>query len=147
MKRLHDWPQRLYRLLRDRRQVPFSWGANDCCLFVADCIAAMTGEDPARGWRGAYDSLPSAVETLKREFAGSTANLAEEMAKRLNFAEVPLLQARRGDVVLCERGVDPACEFPALGVVALDGACAWFLGRQGLASAPLRDCQRAWRVG
>ena len=35
----------LEQFLLARRSVPFKWGANDCALFVADAIEAMTGVD------------------------------------------------------------------------------------------------------
>ena len=43
LTRLRDWPERLDALLRSRASVPFEWGRNDCCTFVADAIEAMTG--------------------------------------------------------------------------------------------------------
>lgn len=30
-----------------RRSVPFAWGSNDCRLFAADAVQAMTGVDHA----------------------------------------------------------------------------------------------------
>jgi len=41
--RLSDWRSRLDAVLRDPQ--PFAWGASDCCLFAARCVAAMTGVD------------------------------------------------------------------------------------------------------
>ena len=38
LPRLRDWPERLDALLRSRAAVPFEWGRNDCCTFVADAI-------------------------------------------------------------------------------------------------------------
>ena len=45
---------------------PVVWGVNDCCLFVADWVVAVTGRDPATPWRGAYRGERAAHRILTR---------------------------------------------------------------------------------
>ena len=54
MKRLEDWPERLAAFVEARRAMPFRWGQNDCALFAADAVAAVTGVDLAERWRGLW---------------------------------------------------------------------------------------------
>lgn len=61
----------------------FVWGATDCCLFVADWVAARSGRDPAAAWRGSYRSLRQAHRLLKRR-GGIVAAVSLEM-DRLGF--------------------------------------------------------------
>jgi len=64
--------------------------------FAADCIAAMTGVDPAAGVRGRWRDARGAI-TIMRGFLGegSLLRLAEAVLGR---AAAPRL-ARRGDIV------------------------------------------------
>lgn len=45
---------------------PVVWGINDCCLFVADWVAAVTGRDPGAAWRGTYRGERAAHRILSR---------------------------------------------------------------------------------
>lgn len=50
--RFGDWQLRLDAFLSERLRTPFSWGVNDCALFSADAVLAITGVDLAWGLRG-----------------------------------------------------------------------------------------------
>lgn len=150
-----DWLPRLEAALARARFRPFRWGVQDCCLFPADCVRAMTGVDLARGWRGRYRSLRGALRLLAE--CGGVEGLAERCAAPYGIPGWPAAaQARRGDVVLLDAQAvaegllrmdfgpgGPQC----LAVVGLAGTEAWALGQSGLIPVPLPAWRRAWRIG
>lgn len=87
-----DWPERLAGLIDERRRTPFAWGAQDCALFAADAVQAITGDDPAKHFRG-YDDEREALRIVKD--AGGMRGLVDLPEKPKGFAQ-------RGDVVLAE---------------------------------------------
>lgn len=134
LKRLPDWECRLSELVTQRLYEPFVWGVNDCALFAADCIEAMTGRDPAQSVRGLWGSQGEAVRVIARQGGlGGFVSL-------LGFAEIPPLFAQRGDLVLHRRdGTDALaiCLGPHLAGPSDSGLL--FFG--------LDIGVRAWRVG
>src|SRR6185437_11886108 len=73
LTRTKHWATReLHRFLLSRAQVPFAWGVNDCCLFPADAIHAMTGVDIAAGFRGKYHDQAGAFALIRSVTGGST---------------------------------------------------------------------------
>lgn len=90
LQRHPDWPERLAAAIDARRDVPFAWGANDCCLFAADIVLAITGVDLAADLRG----MRRAAAARYARQAGGVRALA---ASRL--PEVAPALAGRGDVV------------------------------------------------
>jgi hypothetical protein len=92
-QRHHDWPERLAEYIEGRRERPFSWGSNDCCLFFADAVLEMTGTDPAAKWRG-YKSQVAATRRVKK--AGGL----RAMAKTVGLIEKHPGLAQRGDGVI-----------------------------------------------
>ncbi|WP_299393302.1 hypothetical protein [Pelagibius sp.] len=140
MNRLPDWQSRLADAIRAASERPFSYGGHDCCLAVCDCVLAETGIDLADDIRG-YCGKSEAVAVLKRY--GGVAGLCETKAKIHRLAEVPPLQAQRGDVVITlERGRD------TLGIVDLGGRVTLSAAApKGWGERPLREASRAWRIG
>lgn len=135
MTRLADWPTRLYNLIEDRKNTPFAWGTNDCMMFAADAVNAITGRDYAADIRGTYTTEAEAKAILAAMTdAGDTLGVIDDLCKR-----VPVLSARRGDLVAID-----AEEGKAIGVCA-GGGC-YFIGPDGLFTVPLRSCLVAWRV-
>lgn len=136
MTRYADWPSRLYAALAAKQNIPFAWGSNDCLMFCADVVLAMTGFDHAENYRGNYSTEAEAqaiINTLTG--ASDVVGVIDTLFKR-----VPVLQARRGDLVaatVSERG-------PSIGVCA-GGGC-FFVGPGGLIQTPLQGCITAWRV-
>jgi len=92
--RLPDWQLRLAEFMGSRFAMPFNWGTNDCCLFAADAVLAMTGIDHAASLRGTYTTALGAQRIV--DDAGGMLALTEGM---LGGAMSPLL-AGVGDVVL-----------------------------------------------
>ena len=138
MKRLDDWPTLLDAFFAERWERPFVWGENDCCLFAADAVLAMTGVDLARNFRGRYDDARGAIEAMHGMPVGE---IADYLTRSYGCREEAPLFAQRGDVALLgKRGRE------VLGVVCLDGMEVLAPGVDCLARAPIADVIRAWRI-
>lgn len=59
-----DYSAALAAFLAEQRDIPFVWGASDCCLFAADWALAVTGDDPAGDLRGGYDNAANAWRVI-----------------------------------------------------------------------------------
>lgn len=134
MNRKENWPLLMQEYLKGVRYNPFAWGTFDCCMFAADCVLAMTGEDAAAPFRGRYTDGPGAVKAL-REFSGGGLLLPtmEIVAANNGWEPIPnRMRVQRGDVVMgdpivmgCELGIDGT-----LGICA--GTISLFVGDAGL---------------
>jgi len=133
--RLQDWPERLAALVEARREAPFAWGSNDCALFAADAIIAVTGDDPAASFRG-YASEQEAEGVLRT--LGLEGTVAAALAEFGCGACQPGL-VQRGDVALALLGNQPTMTV-VLGEV-LAGP-----GPEGLVFLPMARILRAWSV-
>lgn len=134
MSRYPDWPERLWAFVEDRRRAPFVWAQNDCALFAADGVLALTGTDPAKAIRRRYTTATGAARLIKR--AGGLGDLAASVLPN----EINPRMAQRGDVVLYT-GTD---EEPTLGLCI--GSEAVSPGPDGLMLTPMARALRAWRV-
>jgi hypothetical protein len=110
---------------------PFEWGANDCCLFAANGVFAITGEDYAKPYRG-YKTAKGALGKLKDIGVDGVAT------KALGEPKPPTL-AKRGDVVSFESG-----NGLALGLCI--GAKIAAVGQDGLIMLPMNQAIQAWSV-
>lgn len=134
--RRKDWPERLMATLDSLRGQPFAWGRNDCCLFAAACIQAVTGLDVAGSYRGRYASEEEALALT----GGDVQAFVARMAQQHGFAEISPARAMRGDVCLAEM---PA----GLCVGIVLGPRVAAQGKAGLVFLPRGCVRRAWRVG
>ena len=143
MRRTPDWQHKLHDFLVARAKEPFAWGSNDCALFAADAIQAITGEDLAAEFRG-YKDEEGATAAVKSVANGTTVEDAVVyIAKKHNLQErKSILFAQRGDLVIYQ-----GTEGLAAGVVHLSGTHALFVSPTGLHKIRLRYCKRAWKVG
>jgi hypothetical protein len=133
MARLHDWQMRFAEFARGRRNEPFAWGSNDCCLFAADAVIAITGDDPAKDLRG-YSTALQAARIVKAH-----GGMAAFASSRLGPQISPLM-ANVGDVVLVDiDGRD------ALGVC--NGMSILGPGPSGLVAHGIGFAKAAWRIG
>lgn len=132
--RRSDWQQRLSMEAIRLQNVPYEFGEHDCILFAANCVMAMTGEDPADDIRGRYKTEIGAARIIKNSGFKS---LGDMIADRL--PEVAMDQVRRGDVVLCN---GPHGEFAAMVV----GKTCVGPGRDGMLHIPLSQALRGYRV-
>jgi len=93
LKRVRDWRARLSALIEARRRTPFS-EQNNCALFLADAVAAMTGVDLAKTYRGQFSTLAEGIALLRR--AGYF-DLCAFLAEHLD--EIHPSQASAGDLM------------------------------------------------
>lgn len=135
MIRSADWEERLGEYLAANNNAVFKYGKLDCALFAAGAVKAMTGADPARGFRGKYRSQASSIRAIR---AAGFDSLAAVMDSK--FQDIPTAFAQRGDLVM--DGAD------SLGVCI--GRDALFVGEEagdaGLVRLPMASWSRAWRV-
>jgi hypothetical protein len=137
MKRKEDWPEILAAYLHERRTMPFVWGSNDCCLFSADAILAMTGIDTMADYRGKYNSALSAVRLFKA--GGGIEACAAASCKASSFDERANINfAQRGDLVLW----DTPTHGPAFGICV--GVYSAFASTNGTIEITTAQCRRAW---
>jgi len=133
MTRLPTWQTRFALLCIERRVRAFAWGQHDCCLWAADAVRALTGQDFAADLRGTYTTAAEAVRVLKKlgNVRGiATAALGDSVAPA--FAAV-------GDIVLMEqdgRQLLAVCN-------GLEALCA---GDAGLAPAGMEQALAVWKV-
>jgi len=148
MKRIEHWATRsFHEFLLARAARPFVWGENDCALFCADGIEAMTGVDIAAEFRGKYHDEASALALIKTVTGGATiADAAAYCAKGAGLAEWkwPLF-AQRGDlVIVVDAGRETARSIS--GLVHLSGRHVVAVGELGLKRLPIEAIERAWHV-
>lgn len=135
MPRKPDWERALAAAIEAARRKRFAWGRHDCCLFAADLILAMTGDDPAAHFRGCYDSAVSAHLALRRYGAGS---LLATLEARFGQSKPPA-RAMRGDLVYArDPGSGPSC-----GICL--GRLAVFAG-DGISFVPTNSVLYAWSI-
>lgn len=131
--RVPGWELRLSLLVTQRLAEPFAWGENDCVLFAADCIEAMTGIDTVAQLRGQWASQGEAVRAIARVGGLNAA------VERMGFTKVPPLFAQRGDLVLHRRdGTD------ALAICLGDKLAG--PSESGLLFFGLENGVKAWRI-
>ena len=95
-----DWQQRFAAVVKEYQRAAFAWGEHDCCLFACDCIHALTGVDPADGYRGTYSTQLQAYKFIREFSGGDVGDVARIMTGRLGFIEVKPVFAQRGDIGL-----------------------------------------------
>lgn len=143
MIRIEQWASALTKFNIAALQKPFAWGVNDCCLYVADVIKAMTGEDLAEDFRGKYGNEIEAMRFLAglgyRDVEELASSRLPEIVDR-EHKPAPSL-ARRGDVVSM---ADGAGNFF---ITICDGRTAVGPTKQGINHNPMSAARRAWRVG
>jgi len=134
IKRVRDWRSRLSAVIEARRRQPFT-EENNCALFLADCVEAMTGVDLAADYRGKFRSLAEAIILLRKS---GYPDLCAFLEKHLD--EIPPAMARAGDVMA----------FPteqtgwAGGIVC--GERVTVLALSGLGTVSRDDAMRAFRI-
>jgi hypothetical protein len=128
-----DWQLRLEAFVSGRQAQPFAWGVNDCAVFAADAVEALTGERHWPHLRG----LPTARVALRvlREHGGLAA-----MATQSLGAPLPPGYAGVGDLVLVTVG-----RHEALGIC--NGGTVLGPGAEGVVAVSMAVARAAWRVG
>ncbi|CAB4194509.1 hypothetical protein UFOVP1254_95 [uncultured Caudovirales phage] len=127
-----DWQIWFAEFCRQRETVPFAWGTNDCVLFAADCVLAMTGVDHAAQFRG-YTSATHAARLIKK-LGGLEAIVTRALGQPIDLNKVTA-----GDVVLVniESG-------NALGIYS--GNACLGPGKDGIMAVGRTQIIAAWKV-
>lgn len=134
LQRLPDWPLRLDALVHERARVPFAWGSNDCALFAADAVRAITGHDPAAGLRGL--GVRQALRHVRR--CGGICHVVPAGLPPLTHTSL----AVEGDIALVQQ--DGARRL-SIGVVV--GEHVIGPSRVGLVAVPRQRAVQCWGVG
>ena len=114
---------------------PHEWGTHDCVTFGADCVLAITGQDPIAAERGTYENNIEAARVIAQAGAASLGDLAA-----MRLPEIHVSQARRGDAVLCEGPDGPF-------IAICQGHTAVGPAAHGLIHVQMSQAIRAYRVG
>jgi hypothetical protein len=134
--RLPDWRPRLAAAVEARRRRPYS-ATENCGLFVADCILAMTGTDLAADFREhLFASLDAALDAVRASGHADVCALAAA-----HLPEIHPSRARLGDVMAFAA---PETGW-ALGIVTGDRVAV--LRSDGLGTVSRDRGARAFRVG
>ena len=140
MNRTPDWERDLNDFISKSRQEPFKWGQNDCCLFAANAVLAVTGYDLAEDFRGKYTTGQGALKCLADHGVRDVAELLELFQSSVVQPQFVAF-AQRGDLMLYDLGARLG---PAVGVcIGQDSA---FVGLAGLQFIPTLSCSKSWRV-
>ena len=129
--RINAWEESLVNYITTKRHEPFEYGVNDCCLFAAGAVDAITGEDPMPEFRGQYDSLKTSLQVIKDIGAGTL-----EATMDGKFPEVEIAYAQRGDLAFFD---------DSIGVVM--GSFAYFVSDDGLERVNRSLWDKCWGVG
>lgn len=132
MTRAPGWRSRLSAYVAQVSRDPFAFGQNDCALFAAGAVLAMTGSDYAAPYRGRYTTLIGGLRHLRR------AGFADHIA----LAAATFPTAKRGspgDLAVVETP-----DGPALGVV--QGAGIYVLGPDAVHLVPLSHAATFFEV-
>jgi hypothetical protein len=129
--RIISWEEALVNYIAIKRNEPFEYGVNDCCLFAAGAVEAITGQDPMSEFRGQYDSLKTSLKVIKEIGAGTL-----EATMDGKFPEVEIGHAQRGDLAFFD---------DSIGVVM--GGFAYFVSDDGLERVNRSLWDKCWGVG
>jgi len=137
--RCENWPETLAAYIDRKRNEPFSWGVNDCCLFGADWIQLCTGLDPAATLRGTYDRALSGVRVLEKH--GGLIGTIQAHMEPLGFKPIGQGFAARGDIAVRDCGNGDT-------MAILIGSSIAYVGKDGLLFAELNDGveTRFWKI-
>lgn len=135
MKRKDTWHADLADYIVKQRAEPFEWGKNDCALFAAGAVFAMTGEDVAKQYRGKYKSLRGAIGTLRKHGFNDHVEIVASILEEIHPS-----QAAVGDLAVVT-GDDG---FPALGIV--QGPQIYLMRVDNAGMVDLLKAERAFRV-
>jgi hypothetical protein len=140
----HNWrEQHFHNFILENAHKPFVWGENDCCLFPANAIQAISGVDLADDFRGRYRDEASAFALIKSLTGGSSvADAAAYCAHKHGLVEHEFpLMAKRGDLVVVKNGDALIC-----GLVHLNGRHVITVSTNGHVRLPVSNVVRAWSI-
>lgn len=128
--RVTIWEEALSDYIASKRDEPFEYGVNDCCMFAAGAVEVMTGVDPMQEFRGTYSDLRGSLKALKEIGEGDLETTLDS-----KFDEIPISHAQRGDLAFFDDSV---------GVIM--GGFAYFVSDDGLERVPREMWDKCWSV-
>jgi len=129
--RLSDWEMQLSEYILSKKNQPFEYGVNDCCLFAAGAVEVITGENPMPEFIGAYDSLKTSIKALKTIGAGTL-----EKTMDAKFTEIQIGYAQTGDLAFHDGSIGVIIDADAL-----------FVSDDGLVRISRDKWCKIWSVG
>jgi len=141
MIRKENWVVLLDNYLKAKERIPFVFGANDCCLFAAGAVHAITGVDLAMAFRGKYQTEAGAIRALKKYSDGGARELMQRIAKENDLIESPFPMLARGAIALISNDGRES-----LGVVSLTGMHIVAPGIISMAHLPLSSAITGWNI-
>lgn len=135
--RSEEWRKKLGQYVVGLRGEPYAFGRQDCWLFVAGGIEAMTGEDHAKPHRGRYKTARGALRIMRR--AGA-ADMAEFAGLFLEEIEAPVF-AQIGDVMAI-----PTKDAFGFSLGILNGERVLVVTPNGIDTRDRSEATRAFRV-
>lgn len=136
MSRLSNWRSRLHEYITEVRSVIYEPGIQDCALFPAGAVHAMTGIDYAAPYRGKYDTILGGIRLLKKDGYNDHEALAASQFEQIHPSE-----ASMGDLVVFETEDELGI---AVGVVITERA--FVLSEAELGTVETLTAKRAYRV-
>ena len=131
--RTSDHIKRLNAVVAKHQALPAQYGVSDCYVIADDAVEAITGKQMFPGARRYKTPAGAAKQLRKRGFS----TVREAFAAK--FAEVPVLQAQRGDIGIYDNnGELSGGVFTALGFMVR--------GAEGIVFLPATAALAAYRV-
>jgi len=93
LNRRHDWADKMFSTIKDHESLPFEYGKNDCCSFVARIVDAMCDTEHEKALLQNYHDEPTALEYIKR-----SGGIEKAVEAYIGIAKQG--RPHRGDVVL-----------------------------------------------
>ena len=132
MSRRTDWVAQMWLTIEDHADAEFLWGVNDCCLFIARVIDAMTESSHELDLASQYSDQATALAYIDSH--GSL-----EAAVTYHLGEPVSGRALRGDAVMCANNGNPC-----LGICV--GSTVACVGESGLSWLPRSDILTRWAI-
>jgi len=127
-----DWVGQMWLAIEDHADTEFVWGVNDCCLFVARVVDAMTDSDIETELNASYTDEQTALAYIA--LFGSL-----EAAVSSHLGQPEPGRPLRGDVVLIDGG-----DGPALGILV--GGHIAGMGPNGFVYLPRGEALQRWAI-
>ena len=128
-----DWVDQLFATIEKVSNESFAYGKNDCCLFSARVVDAMTGTEYAKKLAEMYHDERSALAYIN-SFGSIQEAVKDWLGKPTNLAFV-----QRGDVVLFNNEGRET-----LGICVGDRIVS--VGQTGIAYVPMDQAICTWKV-
>lgn len=132
MSRRQDWVAQMWFTIEDHADAEFLWGVNDCCLFVARVIDAMTDTSHELDLASQYSDEATALA-----YIASHGSL--ETAVSFHLGNPSSGRAQRGDAVMCANNGNPC-----IGICV--GSTVACVGESGLSWLPRSQILTRWAI-